>query len=450
VLAALILAALAATAAPAQAAPPPNDAPTAPAAFEQYTAENGRPTDLQAIAELQEATPDPGVPRCLGPDSFARTAWYTIPPTEGPQEITVEASGETLDVVDLAAFVQPANGNPASPQTQQPNVCDGRGAGGASDSQEPTSGLSLTVPGGRAVLIQVGRRGPIGTPQDERVVLSLDDRVITAPAIPPAGDFADARTPTLQMGLLESLPLFGATITQDDPAQPPCPSLGSIWRKVRPSKPPTKSPVLITANGSELSTLTVFGSPTPTGGNVLDCVSRAGRGALKMLIPAANTRKTLWVRLGTDEPVEESVASLRLDPGRGAFVADGGPGGFDPTPGGPGGGLPSDCAKSDAARARIGGTAIRGNLKRLNKRGSMLIPLKLSGSQICDVELELAGPRGRVYASTRALRIKTGLRFLRLARRAKLVRGGYTLRGTALSGTGEQVRVRSTLKVKLT
>ena len=63
-------------------APPrrrPTTRPPAPAPFAPYTAANGRPRDLQAIAELVEATPDPGVPRCLGAASFARTVWYRIP-----------------------------------------------------------------------------------------------------------------------------------------------------------------------------------------------------------------------------------------------------------------------------------------------------------------------------------------------------------------------------------
>src|SRR4051794_39916082 len=172
ILAALI--ALLAVPAGAIAAPPGNDAPTAPAGFTSYTAENGRPSDLQATAELQEATADQGVPRCLGPASFARTVWFAVPPTSQPQEISVEASGETLDVVDLAAFVQPPNGNPATPQITQPNACDGSGAGGAANSQEPTAGISLRVPAGRAVLIQVGRRGPADpNPANERVIVSL-------------------------------------------------------------------------------------------------------------------------------------------------------------------------------------------------------------------------------------------------------------------------------------
>jgi hypothetical protein len=306
------------------------------------------------------------------------------------------------------------------------------------------------VPGGRAVLIQVGRRGPVGSAQDERVLLSLDDRTITAPAFPPEGDYADPGTPAVKPGLTTSVPLFGATITQDDPAEPPCPSLGTIWRKVKPASPATKSPLLITANGADLGTLAVFAGSTPTAGNALDCVNRSGRGALQMLIPAARARKPLWVQLGTDQPVEESAASLRVAPGAGTLVVDGGPGGFDPTPGGPGGGLPNDCAKADAERAGIGGTPFRGNVKRLNKRASITLPLKLTRGPICDVEVELLGPRGRVYASMRALSIRTGRHFLRLKRRpTKLAHGAYTLRVTALSKTGDYVRVHSTLKARL-
>src|SRR4051812_38313948 len=109
----LLAAALTAPATP-HAPPPPNDAPTAPMGFTQVTAENGTPQNQQGIAELAEATPDRNVPRCLGPQSFERTVWFVVPPAATPQEIEVEASGRTLDVVDLAAYVQPPNGDPAN------------------------------------------------------------------------------------------------------------------------------------------------------------------------------------------------------------------------------------------------------------------------------------------------------------------------------------------------
>jgi hypothetical protein len=70
---------------------------------------------------------------------------------------------------------------------------------------------------------------------------------------------------------------------------------------------------------------------------------------------------------------------------------------------------------------------------------------------VCDVEARLLGPRGRVYATTRAVRIKSGRRRIALRRtRYKLAKGSYKLRVTALSRLGDRVVVRSKLKGKLT
>jgi hypothetical protein len=197
--------------------------------------------------------------------------------------------------------------------------------------------------------------------------------------------------------------------------------------------------------------MALFAGPKPTADNVLDCVNRSGRGALKMLVPAGQAGKQLWLSIGTDAPVEESAARLKTSPGTGAYVVDGGPGGFDPTPGGPGGGFPSDCAKADASKASISGDTFHGNLKRLNRRGHLTIPLKLAKGPACDAELQLKGPRGRVYASRRVIHMKSGRQFISLTRprNLKLVRGGYALTVTGLSGTGEHVRVRGTVKARL-
>ncbi|HVL95638.1 MAG TPA: hypothetical protein VM266_07235, partial [Solirubrobacteraceae bacterium] len=113
-LAAALLAALA-VAAPALAAPPPNDAADTAVSFDPYVAENGIPREQQGIAELYEATPDAGVPRCLGSSSFERTVWFRVPEVQQPQILSVEASGRTLEVVDLAAFVQTEVPPPAQP-----------------------------------------------------------------------------------------------------------------------------------------------------------------------------------------------------------------------------------------------------------------------------------------------------------------------------------------------
>jgi hypothetical protein len=428
----------------AAAAPPPNDSPTAPDAFQPFTAENGTPTELQATAELAEATPDAGVPHCLGPSSFARTVWYAIPPESAPHEISVEASGETLDVVDLAAFVQPQNA--AGPFVSQPNACDGLGAGGAAAAEEPTSGISLRVPAGRQVLIQVGRRGPVGTPDNERAIVSLDDRALPVPDAPTPGDAAGPGTPVAGTNVDNVLPLTGATITQEDPAEPPCPSLGSVWRKVVPA---SNGPRLITANGSEAATLTVFQGAAPTADNVLDCIDRAGRGALEMLVQA-KAHKPLWIRIGTDTPPDGSTASLRIEQGKGAFVVDGGPGGFDPTSFGPGGGFPPECARADASKASLSGPLFKGASKQLAKRGSLTVAANIRKGPLCDADARLVGPHGKVYARARSIRLKGGRRRIRLTRTRKLVRGSYTLSITALDALGDPVRVHSTVKAKLT
>jgi hypothetical protein len=445
-LALALTAAIAAIAAPqaASAAPPPNDQPSAAAAFQPYTAENGTPTQLQATAELAEASADSGVPKCLGPSSFARTVWYVIPPASSPHEIAVEASGETLAVVDLAAFVQPQDAS--APVTLQPNACDGIGAGGASAAEEPTSGVSLRVPAGRAVLVQVGRRGPVGSADNERAILSLDDRPLPNPGAPPAGDTAGPATPLARTNGDNVLPLFGAMLTDEDPAQPPCPSLGSVWRKI---VPPRTGPRLITANGAEAATLTVFAGAVPNADNALDCVNRAGRGGLQMLVQA-KARKSLWIRIGTDDPPNPSNASLRIEPGTGAFVVDGGPGGFDPTPFGPAGGFPPECTRADAAKASVAGPRFQGKSKQLSTRATLTLAFTINKGPLCDVEARLIGPRGHVYASARSIRLQGGRRRLHLTRTRKLAPGSYSLQLTALSSLGDNVRVRSTVKGKLT
>jgi hypothetical protein len=442
VLVTLVVGLLAGPVASATAAAPPNDAPQAAGTFEPFTAENGNPRDLQAVAEMSEATPDPGVPRCLGPSSFARTVWYVIPAVDAPQELTVEATGRTLDVIDLAAFVQPEGAT--APLTSEPNACSGLGAGGSDAAEEPTSGVTLRVPARRMVLVQVGRRGAVGSAEDERVILSLDARPLTLPPRP-AGDIATPTTPRARSTAPTFVPLGGATTTEEDPAQPACPALGSVWRRIVPSRSGTR---LISATGGSVTTLTAFAGKSPTGDNALDCVDRAGFGALQMRVPVRRGR-TLWIRLGTDRPADSAEATLSVGPGKDAFVVDGGPGGFDPTTGGPGGGLPPECAKSRPGRARIGGTGLRGKVKQLNKRPNVTLAVNVSRSPVCDVELELVGPHGHVYAAARAVRLK-GRSVVRLPRVRALIRGGYRLHVTAVSSQlGDRVRVRTDLRGRL-
>jgi hypothetical protein len=443
VLGAVVL--LAAALAPAAAAvPPPNDTRFAPQFFQPYSAENGNPQDLQAIAELAEATADGPVPRCLGPSSFVRTVWYRVPGATVPQELTVEAAGRTLAVVDLAAFVQPAGAT--EPVTAEPNACSGLGAGGSDASEEPTSGVTLRVPAGRDVLFQVGHRGRPGPVENERVVVSLDAQPLDPFSIP-AGDFADpATTPRASTRRGTIVPLFGTTTTEEDPAQPPCPSLGSIWRRVEIGrrKPARR---LVRVTGASVSTLAVFSGSRPTGENVLDCVTRSDFGPLHMLVPTRRGRD-LWIRLGSDRPSSGRRAKIRVEDGTDRVAVDGGPGGFDPTTGGPGGGLPAACERSDTDRALIRGRRITGSAERLNRRPTIAVRVRVRRGPVCDVEVELVNRRGHVYGTTRAVWLK-GRRVVRLRRVGQLRRGVYRLRVTAISQLGERERVRTRVSGRL-
>ena len=423
-IAALSVLAVLAAAAPAVAEPPANDSPFAPGAFTPFAAESGTPRELQAVAELADATVDRGVPRCFGRDSFRRTVWYRVEPSLGPSEVTVEASGSTLDVLDLAAFVQPEGAT--TPVLEEPNACAGEGAGGAGLSGDATSGVTLRVPINHAVLIEVGRHGPLLTRDQERAVLSLDVEAFFE--LPPGGDHADGadRLPARRAA---TVPLAGATLTEEDPAEPACQSLGTVWRRVVPGRSGRR---LIRADGADVKSLTVFAGDRPEGGNAVDCVNRnrAG-GALEMSVDARR-RRTLWLRLGTDRPAPGAAAVLSAVPSA-RRVVDGGPGGTDPTPGGPAGGLPAGCVRASLELARVSG--------RIVFRGDALtLALRVRERPICDVELSVEGPRGRVYAHTQVRKIK-GRRTLRIGAARRLRNGRYRLQLVGESPSGRTIRV---------
>ena len=429
---------------PALAAPPPNDGPAAPGAFAPYSAENGTPGDQQAVAELFEATADGGTPACLGTDSFARTVWYRVPEQPTPQVVTVEASGRTLDVVDLAAFVQPlpAPGLPPALQAVEPNACYGLGSGGADAAEEPTSGLTLRVPAGQAVLVQVGRRGPVSSPDDERAVLSLT--VEAEPDIGrPDGDRATT-APAAAADRATYVDLAGATITEEDPAQPACPSLGTVWRRLVPGKTGKR---LITVTGSRVSTLTVFRGKRPTADNVLDCVNREDRGSLQMNV-LGRRRVPLWIRLGTERSLSAAQAVIDVDDGAGREVIDGGFGGFDPTPGGPAGGFPEACLRSQVDRARFSGPRLRGPARALNRFRRIPFRVVMRGASVCDAELTLLGPKNRIYARGRVLRL-VGREVVRLPRFRTIVKGNYRIRVRGVSIFGRRVTIPGAVRGRL-
>lgn len=423
----------------AHAARPENDAPSRAGVFAPYAAAAGKPVGLSAVGELVEARPDRGVPRCLGKRSFARTVWYRIPAIGATQLLSVEAVGRTLALVDLAAYVQP---DATSTTVREPNVCDGFGGGGSDATIEPTSSVSLIVPPNHAVLLQVGRRGPVGVPDNERVFLSLNTFASEFLGAPPGDEAGDA--PRLRPGRA-FLSLSGATITGEDPAEPACPSLGTVWRKVVPEETGRK---LITVSGEAATTLTVYRGKRPTGKNAVDCVVREERrGALKMNVPVQR-RKPLWVKVGTERTTGDEEAAIELEDGNGARVVDGGPGGFDPTRGGPGGGLPASCDVAAAEDAVVTGSlsGSAGNFNRLRR-----IPLRVTveNAALCELDVVLRGPGGGEYAGGSVAAAATGERTLTVPRRRTFRPGRYRLRIRARSSSGKTVAVKTRVTGRL-
>ncbi len=425
-LAALILvlfAVSAVPASPAHAVPPLNDAPAAAAPFEPYVAEAGLPVDQQAVAELAEATADPGVAPCLGAGSFARTVWYRIAGAPTAREITVEASGRTLELVDLAAYVQDA----PEPRTDRANVCAGAGAGGAAAGEDRTSAITLRVPPGYGVLLQVGRRAAAGSPDDQRAVLALTETPLEASA-GPRGDRAGLATPSIPRASGSTLvPLAGATTTAEDPAVPACPSLGGVWRRFTPRE---RGRLTFTATGAEVGALSVFAGERPRAVGFAGCIDREGAGPLVLPVTARRGRP-LWIRLGTDRPPADATARLTVRRAVPSDVADGG-------------------ACLGTPDARIGGVLPGRPVARARNRDRLLVlRLTVARGPVCAARLALDGPRGRVYARAEVAVVRGRGQLVTLQRVRRLVRGRYRLRAEGTGLAGVRGRVPTTVSIRL-
>lgn len=461
---ALPLVLLVASPAAALAAAPTNDSPDRPGEFETFFSPSGTPRERSAIAELGEATADAGVPRCLGSDSFDRTVWYRVPATAGAREVTVEATGRTTDVVDLAAFVQPGSAT----NTTEPNACSGEGAAGSEISEDRTTAVSLRIPAQRTVLIQVGRRGPVGSAEDEQAVLSLATSDLSD--VPrPAGDNADG-APAASGALIA---LGGATLTEEDPAQPACPSRGSVWRDLGPAAGRSAN---VTVDGEEVGTLTLFQGTRPTGENALACVNRERGGSLRLADVAVTPGERLWVRLGTDRPARDATARLLVPAGTSTTLPDGtgtlspgqttGSGQTSSTGTGSGGGSGATGSSGTGSGVRSGGIAFTcvtraqgrtsstrtrvalalagrsSTARQRNRFKTLPLTVQVFRGPACAVRIDLVGPRNRLYARGTVTRL-ADRRALRLKRVRRLVRGTYRLRVTASAPIGRQRLITS-------
>jgi hypothetical protein len=421
-LATLVLGALLLAPAAAAAAPPPNDAFTAPGGFEPYSARNGFPIERQATAELAEATPDPGVAPCLGPTSMARTVWFIVPSTPNAREITVEAVGRTTDAIDLAAFVQAA---PAAPV--RANVCAGVGVYGDDATEDRTSAVRLRIPAFHQVLVQVGRRGPAGSPDDERALLTLEE-IALPPLLAPPGDRARANTPKVPRSGESAVPLGGASTTGEDPAVPSCPSLAGVWRRARVDRTGAWTASVV---GEQVGELSVFAGSTPRSTTLLGCVDRDGPGALVLPV-RVRTRKALWIRVGTDRPGPESEAFLTWRRGiRGDAESGGG------------------CLSTINPQVRGGPARATRAVKQHNRRRSFELSLRVLRGPVCAARIELRGPGGLTYARGDVPAVRGRGQLVVLPRLRKLRKGLYRLRIEAQGLAGLRRRVPSTVLFRL-
>jgi hypothetical protein len=409
----------------AGAAPPPNDAFTAPGAFEGYSARNGFPIERQATAELAEATADPGVAQCLGPASMGRTVWYVVPANPNARELTVEAVGRTTDAIDLAAFVQERAGLPPA----RPNVCAGAGVFGDDATEDRTTALRLRVPAFHQVLVQVGRRGAAGSPDDDRALVTLEE-IPLPPLGAPLGDRASQATPRIPRHGTTTVALGGATTTREDPAVPSCPSVAGVWRRARVTRTGAWT---LTATGDAVGEISVFaGTPAPRASGLLGCVDRDGPGPLVLPV-RARSRKSLWVRVGTDRPGPESDAVLSWRQGRRGDAESGG-----------------GCLAS--ARPQVRGGPARGTRRARdhNRRRAFELSLRVRRGPVCAAEIELRGPGGVGYARGDVAALRGRGQLVLLQRTRRLRRGLYRLRIEAAGLGGVRRRVPSTVLFRLT
>jgi hypothetical protein len=401
---------------------PGNDLPVSAAPLEPYTAQSGVPGGRQGFAELAEATPDAGVPRCLGSGSFERTVWFRVPATPVPRELSIDAAGETTDGVDLAAFVQTS----ATPLLSRPNACAGAGLGAADAAEDPATEITVRLPAWRGLLVQVARRGPAGSAADERALLTVAESPLDLISTPP-GDRIGLAVPTLPRKGSARVLLGGASTTEDEPAQPACPSMGSVWRRVRPTKGGRR---IVSASGRRVATLSVYRGVKPTPKSELACVDREGDGPLTLPVKV-KPRKLLWVRIGTDRPDDTSRAALSVRAPR-------------PGEGRSGGGCLSKLRTS--ASVALAQTL---PLKKRNRMGGVAVSVRVSRGPVCHAELELVGPRDRVYATRKVAVLRGGGEVVGLGRLRRLVPGRYRVRieGAGLAGNRKDVPTKSDLRI---
>ncbi len=282
------------------AAAPANDGPDGAAEFDAYDAGNlpsgTKAGERQGLADLTEATADRGVPRCLGRGSFDRTVWFRVPAADTPQLVSVEASSPsqgTAEVPDLALYV--------SGQTKVAQSCDGPATGSRATS---AAVVAARLPAGTSALVQVGRSAG---QQEQRVVAALRATPLEKVKAP-AGDQA-RKAPLARVGRTQKVALAGATLTAEDPAQPACPAVATVWRRTKVSRGGRHRVVV---RGRSVGAVTAFVGKRPTANSAKACVNRVKPGGALALKVRVRRGGVLWTRIGVDGPTSPGAAKLRV------------------------------------------------------------------------------------------------------------------------------------------
>jgi hypothetical protein len=195
-------------------------------------------------------------------------------------------------------------------------------------------------------------------------------------------------------------------------------------------RPPSSGRWTFTADGGDAATLSIFTGARPTPNSVVGCVDRQGPGPMVLPVPARRKR-LLWVRIGTDRPVNGSLAQLRF---RRAVRGDRPDGGA--------------CLPS-VVRPRVSGRLVGpASVRRQGRSRTLLLSLRVSHAPLCGAQFTLTGPKGRTYARGTAGIVRSS-QVIGVVRLRKLRRGSYRLHVDSLGVGALRGAVPSTVTFRL-
>jgi hypothetical protein len=202
-----------------------------------------------------------------------------------------------------------------------------------------------------------------------------------------------------------------------------------VWRRVKPRRTRLLS---IAVTGLEASSLAVFRGARPDARGYLGCVDRDGNGPLVLPVRGVRNR-TMWVRVGADQPPSGARATLEVAAAqRGATASGGG------------------CLGSPDASIAGGLTPGSRKARSRNRNRGIGLVIRVENGPACDARVTLVGPRGRLYAAASHATLRGRGTVLALRRQRRLVRGVYRVQVEAAGLVGVRYRVPTKIRFRLT